>query len=259
MLKDQYRKMGISGDVYDYCIRAEEALKDKETPILKRRLILSLGFLAVYFFATSRMNQMLTSLTQNIDKLGDAVRGRLWPLYQLGLAATGKVLPMLCWCCLVIALSLLTYALLSRSFIRIATANRGTKKAVYHAGRSKASTMDAALLRKELRRFLGSPVYLLNCGLGILFILAAGVFLLVKADTVRETLGMLLTTSNRCYSGIELYNTPSGEGGIIAEMPIQEYIAKYSWEHEDENDCFLVEYRGIVGYVKKVDALGMCY
>ena len=29
MLKDQYRKMGISGDVYDYCIRAEEALKDR--------------------------------------------------------------------------------------------------------------------------------------------------------------------------------------------------------------------------------------
>ena len=158
-------------------------------------VVLSLAFLAVYFFATSRMNQMLTSLTQNIDKLGDAVRGRLWPLYQLGLAATGKVLPMLCWCCLVIALSLLTYALLSRSFIRIATANRGTKKAVYHAGRSKASTMDAALLRKELRRFLGSPVYLLNCGLGILFILAAAVFLLVRAGAVRETLILLFSSA----------------------------------------------------------------
>ena len=29
MLKDQYRKMGISGEVYDYCIRAEETLKDR--------------------------------------------------------------------------------------------------------------------------------------------------------------------------------------------------------------------------------------
>ena len=158
-------------------------------------VILSLGFLAVYFFFTSRMNQMLTSLTQNVGKLGDAVRGKLWPLYQLGLAATGKALPMLCWCCLVLALFLWIYALLSRSFIRLTTANRGTKKAVYHAGRSKASTMDAALLRKEMKRFLGSPVYLLNCGLGIVFILAAAVFLLVRAAAVRETLTLLFSSA----------------------------------------------------------------
>ena len=158
-------------------------------------VILSLAFLAVYFFFTSRMNQMMTSLTQNADALGGTVKGKLWPLYQLGLAATGKALPMLCWCCLVLALSLLTYWLLSRSFIRIATANRGTKKAVYHARRSKASTLDAALLRKELRRFLGSPVYLLNCGLGILFILAAAVFLLVRAAAVRETLTLLFSSA----------------------------------------------------------------
>ena len=158
-------------------------------------VILSLAILAVYFFFTSRMNQMMTGITQNADALGGTVKGKLWPLYQLGLAATGKTLPMLCWCCRVLALSLLTYWLLSRSFIRIATANRGTKKAVYHAGRSKASTLDAALLRKELRRFLGSLVYLLNCGLGILFILAAAVFLLVRAAAVRETLTLLFSSA----------------------------------------------------------------
>ena len=166
---------------------------------LKRKniitVILSLGFLAVYFFATSRMNQMLTGLTQNADKLGEAVRGKLWPLYQLGLAASGKAVPMLCWCCLVLALSLITYWLLSRSFIRIVTANRGTKKAVYHAGPSKASGLDAALLRKEMKRFLGSPVYMLNCGMGILMILLCAVMLLVKAASIRETLNLFLRSA----------------------------------------------------------------
>ena len=158
-------------------------------------IVISLAFLAVYFFFTSRMNQMMTSLTQNAEALGGTVKARLWPLYQLGLAASGKALPMLCWCCLVLALSLLTYALLSRSFIRLTTANRGVRKAVYHAGHSKASGPDAALLRKELRRFLGSPVYLLNCGLGIVFILAGAVFLLVKAGAVREGLELFLASA----------------------------------------------------------------
>ncbi len=156
---------------------------------------LSLAFLAVYFFATSRMNQLLTGLTQNAEKLGTAVQGRLWPIYQLGLAATGKGLPMLCWCCLVLALGLVTCWLLSRSFIRIVTASRGAKKAVYRAGQSKAAGMDAALLRKELKRFLGSTVYMLNCGMGILIILVCAVMLLVKASSIRETLGLLLASA----------------------------------------------------------------
>ncbi len=151
-------------------------------------VILSLLFLGVYFFATSRMNRLLESLTEHADRLGDTIRTRLWPLYQLGLAASGRALPMLCWCCLVLALFVLTCALLSRSFLRIATANRGMKKAVYRAGQSKAASRDAALLRKELKRFLGSPVYLLNCGMGLIFLVALAVLMLVKAGTIREVL-----------------------------------------------------------------------
>ena len=158
-------------------------------------VILSVLFLGGYFFATSRMNRLLTSLTEHADQLGNAVRSRLWPLYQLGLAASGKGIPMLCWCCLVLALFLLTYALLSRSFLSIATANRGMKKAVYRPGQSKAASPEAALLRKELRRFTKSPAYLLNCGMGLLFLAALAVLLLVKAGTVREVLDMFLRSA----------------------------------------------------------------
>ncbi len=165
-------------------------------------IILSLAFLAFYFFFTSRTNQLLTGITQHIDALGNTVKGKLWPLYQLGLGASGKALPMLCWCCLVLAAFLLTCTVLSRSFIRLVTANRGAKKAVYHAGHSKASTPDAALLRKELRRFLGSPVYLLNCGLGILFLLLAAGFLLVRAGAIRETMTLLLASAPRLVTAL---------------------------------------------------------
>ena len=166
---------------------------------LKRKnavtVVLSLLFLAFYFLVTSRMNRMLTEITQRAEKLGGTVRAKLWPLYQMGLAASGRVLPMLCWCCLALALFLATYALLSRSFLSLATADRGTKKAVYRAGHSKASGMDAALLRKELRRFLGSPVYMLNCGLGLIFLLIGTVYLPVRAASIRDALGSILTAA----------------------------------------------------------------
>ncbi len=155
-------------------------------------VILALLFLGVYFFATSRMNIFMNTLSRQADSLGRTVREKAWPLWELGQAATGRAVPMLLWCCLVLALFLLTYALLSRSFLSFTTANRGAKKAVYRAGRSKAAGMDAALLRKELKRFTGSPVYMMNCGMGLLILVLLAAATLVKARSVREVMDTLL-------------------------------------------------------------------
>ena len=43
-----------------------------------------------------------------------------------------------------------------------------------------AASPNKALLEKEFRRFLGSPNYMLNCGLGIILLPALGIVLLVK-------------------------------------------------------------------------------
>ena len=48
--------------------------------------------------------------------------------------------------------------------------------------------MDDALLRKELRRFLGSSIYMLNCGLGVVFMPVAAVALLIKAGDLQALL-----------------------------------------------------------------------
>ncbi len=158
-------------------------------------VVLAVLFLAVYFFATSRMNLFMASLSEKAEALGRTVRARVWPLWQMGLAATGKAVPMVVWCCLVLALFLVTYALLSRSFLSVATANRGMKKAVYRAGRSRASGMEAALLRKELKRFAGSPVYLLNCGMGLLLLVVMAAAMLVKARALREGMDLFFASA----------------------------------------------------------------
>ena len=158
-------------------------------------VILALLFLGVYFYSTSRMNQLMSALTENAGSLGTVVREKLWPLWQMGMAASGQAVPMVIWCCLVLALFLLTYALLSRSFLRLATANRGMRKKVYRAGRSKASTVDAALLRKELKRFTGSPVYMMNCGMGLIILVVLAVGILVKASALREGIGLFFAAA----------------------------------------------------------------
>lgn len=78
------------------------------------------------------------------------------------------------------------YLILHWSFFKLATANKGAAKVQYVEKQARAASAGNALLRKEFCRFLQSPNYMLNCGLGIVFMLIAAVALLIKQDVVRS-------------------------------------------------------------------------
>lgn len=157
---------------------------------LKRKniitVILSLVFLAAYYYLYAQAYKMLEMILANPQKVADSVKSALYPFYCMGRGADGDFLSMLIFTGIMAALFVLVYLVLSRSFLHLATANRGTAKKKYKEKTAKRGTADSALLQKELRRFLGSPTYMLNCGLGIVFMLIAAVALLIKGAALRE-------------------------------------------------------------------------
>lgn len=159
---------------------------------LKRKniatVLLSLVFLAAYYYLYAQAYEMLELILANPQKIADGVKTALYPFYCMGRAAQGDSLSMLIFTGILAALFSLVYFVLSRSFLRLATANRGSTKAKYKEKQMKAAKTDTALLRKEFRRFLGSPTYMLNCGLGIVFMLVGAVALLIKGAALREML-----------------------------------------------------------------------
>lgn len=64
-------------------------------------------------------------------------------------------------------------------------------KSDYKLGRVAAGGRLPALLKKEARRFFGSPIYFLNCGIGILMALGLSVAALIFRGRVAEVLGLL--------------------------------------------------------------------
>ena len=77
---------------------------------------------------------------------------------------------------------------IARSFLKIATATGSVKKVRFEHKAVRAQSTQRALLGKELRRFTASPNYMLNCGLGILMLLAAGIALLIKGRALAQLL-----------------------------------------------------------------------
>ena len=151
-------------------------------------VFVSLVFIAAYSYVYSQAYAMLQMILLNAEAVGGTLKNILYPLYQMGKAAEGNWLSLLIFTAIIGGLFALAYAVLSRSFLKLATANRGAAKKEYKEEKSKARSIGGTLLQKELRRFLGSANYMLNCGLGILLMPIAAAVLVWKADAVQTFL-----------------------------------------------------------------------
>ncbi len=80
---------------------------------------------------------------------------------------------------------------MSKSFIRLATANKGMKKKAYKSEAVKSKKIGASLFGKELSRFLNTPIYLLNSGLGILIAPVGAIIVLIKRADIHRVLGAM--------------------------------------------------------------------
>ena len=147
-------------------------------------VLVSLVFFGLYYFVCFRSQALIGSLLLNAANFGDKIKGSVYPLYLFGRVGCGDGVAMLIVSAVVIALLALVWYLIARSFLNIATASGNTAKAVYRERAVKQVSPAAALLRKELGRFTASPLYMLNCGLGTVFLLILAVLALIKGHEV---------------------------------------------------------------------------
>ncbi|MBQ9535863.1 MAG: hypothetical protein IJU78_08470 [Clostridia bacterium] len=154
--------------------------------------VLTFALLGAYMYFYMNMNRLISSLLANGADVAAALRRALPPLYHFGMAVSERsavqLLLLAMWCVLPFAA---LYLLLSRSFIKVATAGKGSARVKYRERALRVSSPRAALLRKELRRFFGTPMYMINLGLGPLLLLIGSGYIAVRGAEVRETLFLL--------------------------------------------------------------------
>ncbi len=143
-------------------------------------VLVSLLGIGLYYFIYFKAQTVISDLVANAVVYGVKIKGAAYPLYLFGRMAEGDWTAMALVSAAVVLLTALTWLLLSRSFLRLATSGGSTGKARYREKKARVCSLPTALLGKECRRFVSSPNYMLNCGLGVLLIPAAGVLLLVK-------------------------------------------------------------------------------
>lgn len=159
-------------------------------------LIFSLLFMGLYFWGYSSLMGNMNQLIQKGVQMATAVRESLFPFYHLGVAIEqGNIISLLIYLICIIAPFVIMVLILSTNFIKIATTNRGAVKIKYTEKSLKVSGVRAAFVQKELRHFFGNPMYMLNSGLGGVFMVVGAIVLAVKRDLALDFIEQINKTS----------------------------------------------------------------
>jgi len=156
------------------------------------KLIVSLAFFTGYFYVVFNMNTYIQALMERGAGIAEAFRRPLFPLYHMGLAITeGRFGSFLLYALCALAPFGVMTALLSSRFLKIATTNRGARKAVYRQKPMRARSPVMAFAMKELRLLLSLPVYIINGALGGLLAVVLAVALSFRQDVLNQAFGQM--------------------------------------------------------------------
>lgn len=151
-------------------------------------VVFALLFIAVYYFAYFKAGDFIARIVTNVSLYGDSLHAAAPVVFGIGRAFEGDLAALLLVTLAVAALFALTWYVLSRSFLKIATATGTTGRKVYREKRAKRKSVFSAMLAKEFARFTGSANYMLNCGLSTLLLPAFGILLLFRGGVITEAL-----------------------------------------------------------------------
>ncbi|MDO4537502.1 MAG: hypothetical protein Q4B54_05015 [Coriobacteriales bacterium] len=168
---------------------ARISLKVKHKSLIT--VLAAVAFMALYYVGYFIANEAIKDFIVHAADYAQGLRGSAYPLYLFGSVGAGKLAPTVLYIGVAGLMLALTWLLLSRSYFSIITTTERTEKTRYVERRAEQRTPFAALLTKEFSKFSSSPNYMLNCGIGILFMLVVGVAMLIQAPTIREVLSQM--------------------------------------------------------------------
>ncbi len=152
--------------------------------------LVSLVFLALYFWFYSAF---MGSAGEEIDFV--ALSKSFTGVRFFGEASMLHYLYTSLFVVVTLAVTSVAYMLISKSYISIVTATYGGKKKIYKAQKLKKGSSFVAIAKKEFSLFFSSATYILNAGLGVIFIAVIGVILLMNNDTVVSLIAELTELS----------------------------------------------------------------
>ncbi len=142
-----------------------------------------IAFLVLYFVGYTALIDGMDEFLLSFDP--SSVEGKLPALEFIGNAASFKPLPFITFIAISVIVSFVACFLMSQNYVKLLGMNVSRSRAAYRMGKSRLSSALGALTKKELRKFSSSATYMMNGGVGLVFVLVAAVAAAFNADSLK--------------------------------------------------------------------------
>lgn len=221
--------------------------KFKRSNILQ--IVMSLAFFGAYMVIAMNMQKYIEALLIHGEQIAAAIEKALPVFYWFGIACVGNELRAVALLAVVAFVPFIfACVLVSRSFIRVATAKKSAAKKKYVAKELSAKSAKSALFRKELACFFSIPMYMLNAAFGGLMLVAISAYIAFSGNgnMLFVTLGydeeiaalmpivvsaVIGFCSMMCNTGASAISLEGSKINLIRSMPVSSddfYFAKYA-------------------------------
>lgn len=146
--------------------------------------------MVLYFVVCFWMNQFIDELLLNVAAFAERIKA-IYPLYILGKAMAGDALAIVVLTVLFFAIAALCIYYLAQNFFKICAGERGVIRNKKEAKIGARRSVFTALLLREVKRLWNIPIYFMNAVLGGVFLLIAGVGLLIEKSSIDEIFAMV--------------------------------------------------------------------
>lgn len=144
-------------------------------------------FLVLYYAVYFKINALIKNIVNNADVVGQKIKSSTFFLYHLGNGLNGSIKSLLIVSVITVTVALIVFIVLERNFVKLASSEQSQTRGKMKAKITSEKKPKVALLKKELKRFTSSAVYLMNCGLGIIIMPVGAVITAIKADVIIST------------------------------------------------------------------------
>ena len=158
---------------------------------IRNKTLISTAMFVIFFAAYMYFCFSLGSFTGSGEEMNIDLSGlkNTFIFYYLGNSVANKsFLHFVLFALFAIIPSIITFMVISHSFIKIITTKKTAKKVEYKQNNEKSSSPFIALVKKEIKRFFSSTAYIMNCGIGSIMLVILSVVVAINAPSILEAI-----------------------------------------------------------------------
>lgn len=148
----------------------------------------TLLFLGIYYYLYFNANRYLTSMLSNVHGFSHFLQTKGFILYIIAKASAGDFLYLSLAFFITVGFALVCFIIVLLNYRKLLQTRTSVTRKKFKGEYGKITSPSKTLFNKEMKHFLSNSTYTINCGLGMVVLVAGAIALIIFRNKISEIL-----------------------------------------------------------------------